>query len=141
MDFYKLSPEQREEMRQQFVKELNRVFEKSGMTMNAVAGKKRPDLWYALRGEQRPSEENLINWCDHWHRAGVITGTEATHLMYLCGYPMPEQRLQALTATTEQRAICASSKPVDHVNTDELRPYKANENKSNNKIKKTILQT
>ena len=138
LEFHTLSPKQIQEMRQQFVAELNRIFKKSGMSLNAIAGNTRSELHYALRGERRPSEENLRNWCYHWYNAGVITGIEASHLMNLAGYAAPAQQRQAHHATTEQRAICTSPK---HVNTDELRPYKANENKNNNKIKKTILQT
>ena len=118
MEFYTLSPEQIQELRKQFVIEINRIFLKSGMSMNAVAGEARSELLYALRGERRPSEENLMNWCDRWYRAGVISGTEATHLMHLAGYPTPAQRLEALTATTEHRAIVS----VNRVNTEDLPP-------------------
>ena len=104
----------------QFVNELNRIVQKSGMSLNAVAGNARPQLWRALRGELRPSEQTLTNWCYTWYRVGVITGDEATRLMNLAGYAAPGQQCLAHAATTEHRIAA-----ITHVTTDELSPYHA----------------
>lgn len=119
MEFNTLSHEQIQELRMQFVTELNRIFQKSGMSMNALAGNARPQLWRALRGEIRPSEEALRGWCYTWYKAGVITGIEASHLMNLAGYAAPAQQRQAQSATTEHRAIAQK-----RVKTEGLRPLK-----------------
>src|SRR5258708_744273 len=95
------------------------------MSLNAAAGKTRPDLWYALRWERRPSEQALMRWCYTWYQAGVITGDEATYLMNLAGYAAPGQQRQAHTATTEHRAICV---PPKHISTEKLQPLNTRKN-------------
>lgn len=149
--FHPLSQEELQSRKIEFREKLRTVYrwgKERGLSMEAVAGSSKSQLSRVLAlGNDDPSadvpdveERNLSDWCYVWYINGVINPAQVDYIMNLGGHASPFQQRQAITATTEQRAISVSPRQGNHAKTEEMRLLNTN-GTNGHRIKENTLRS